>query len=454
MTTIVWLRRDLRLHDNPALNAASSLGEPVLPVFNYAPEEEQPWAPGAASRWYLHKSLQKLQKSLQLIGLDLELDRGPSSANLIKIAKRIGAKRIYWNQLFEPAIATRDQQVQRELSKAGIESKICHDYSLVRPGDVTKPDGKAYRVFTPFWRRLSPKLQQLDRDFNLLEAPRINPLQKVAAHHTDLLMLEITDAHSWSRKLDTYWNAGETDASERLERFIPRAHSYVTQRDFPATEGTSKLSAALHFGEISPWRILSHLRKSVDQHALSEFHEDIEPFVRQLAWREFAIHLLHQFPHSSDNSLDPRFEDSNIWFYDEEAIAAWQKGETGSPLVDAGMQELWETGYMHNRVRMIVGSVLTKNLGQHWIHGAKWFWDTLVDANLANNSMGWQWVAGSGCDAAPYFRIFNPDTQAKKFDTEGRYLGKWLKSPMSNTIPIDLSTTRQSALMRYAEMKK
>lgn len=451
MTSIVWFRRDLRLRDNPALTKAVSLREPVLPLYIYAPEEEQPWEPGAASRWYLKRSLQELQASLQQLGLDLEFAAGPSALSLATIASRVGATKVFWNRVYEPSIIARDANVQRELESTGINAESFHDYAFVKPGSVTKADGTQYRVFTPFWRRLSGQLSALDSRYGLLTLPKIETGQRVKSQQNDIATLKIVDDHPWMQKLETHWEVGEKAALEKICLFSPKIKSYAKQRDFPAIPATSRLSAALHFGEISPWRIFSRLSQGVPA---TELNKELEPYIRQLGWREFAIHLLQRYPASANQSLDPRFENAGIWFYDKHAIESWQRGKTGIALVDAGMHELWETGYMQNRVRMVVGSVLTKNLGQHWIHGARWFWDTLVDADLANNTMGWQWVAGSGCDAAPYFRIFNPDTQAKKFDPQGQYLGRWLKNPSLGDPLIELASSRKSALERYAKISK
>lgn len=454
MTTLVWMRRDLRLSDNPALSAAIALGGPVLPVFIYSPDEEQPWVPGAASRWYLQQSLRELQASLEQQGLDLELMTGPSAAGLIKLAQQTGAGRVYWNSLYEPTILNRDQKVARELRAAGIRPEAFHDYALAAPGTITKADGNPYRVFTPFWRRLTQWLLSREHNFGLLDAPTVKNSQRVQARQKNINALGIADSHRWTQKLQAHWQAGESAATQHLARFDDRVQTYSDARNFPAVPGTSRLSAALHVGEISPWRLFWHYQNQSTNPGQEEITPQAEPFIRQLGWREFTINLLHEFPASTQTSLDPRFEDSGIWFYNEPSIKTWQEGRTGFPMVDAGMHELWETGYMHNRVRMVAASLLTKNLGQHWIHGATWFWDTLVDADLANNTMGWQWVAGCGCDAAPYFRIFNPNTQAKKFDPQGKYIARWLNSPFEDPPEIDLASTRQSALARYAQLQR
>jgi len=452
MTTLVWLRRDLRLRDNPALHAAFNLGEPVVPVYIYSPDEEKPWAPGAASRWYLHHTLTALSKSMKGSGLELLTASGSSADQLIALTERVDAKRVFWNRIYEPGIIERDSMVAEVLQAQGLQVELFHDHSLYPPGHITKKSGDLYRVFTPFWRCLANPLNEASGE-GLYSEPVVGHEPK-ATTPSEIDALGLLDEHPWHEKLLAYWQAGETAAKAHLSGFLEKLNGYKKGRDFPAQDATSRLSVALHFGELSPWRIVDALRPAYQGEHGKQAALNADAFLRQLGWREFAINLLHMAPNSPDYSLQKKFEDSGVWFHDQKHIDQWQQGNTGFPLVDAGMAELWETGWMHNRVRMVVASMLTKNLGQHWIHGARWFWDTLVDADLANNTMGWQWVAGCGCDAAPYYRIFNPETQAKRFDPDGQYISQWLDSAQLSAPIVDLASSREDALTRYAQIPK
>ena len=418
---LVLLRRDLRLGDNPALSAACAAHAQVLPVYVHAPQEESPWSPGAASRWWLHHSLQSLQQSLAAQGGSLCIMRGDTGEVLRALIKRSGATAVYWNRRYEPAAIVRDKALKAALraDRAAVES---HPGNLwCEPWALATAEGKPYRVFTPFWRSLRTRL------------PAGEPLP--AAHAGEWLQcpdslpiesLGLLPRIPWADGLAQAWHPGEAGAREQLQIFIDDAASHYTElRDLPARHGTSRLSPHLHFGEISP-RQIQHALQAHAEHIDRGRRPDIEPYLRELGWREFAHHLLYHFPATPTANFNPRF-DAFKWARDDAtAITRWQQGRTGVPLVDAGMRELWHAGWMHNRVRMIAASFLTKNLRQHWHHGARWFWDTLVDADLANNTLGWQWVAGCGADAAPYFRVFNPYTQAAKFDPEAVYLKRWL----------------------------
>ncbi|KAB7624069.1 cryptochrome/photolyase family protein [Alkalilimnicola sp. S0819] len=410
---LVWLRRDLRLTDNPALNAAARRG-PVLPVYIHALAEEAPWAPGAASRWWLHHSLAALTEALAARGLPLVLRQGPSLQTLQALVRETGARELHWNRLYEPAIIARDKTIKAALRAQGLRV-TSHQAALLRePWELRNRQGKPYRVYTPFWREARRGLsvgdpEPLPDDCRGAEAPASEPLQALA------LLPRIR----WEAGLAERWRPGEAAALARLRRFAARGlRGYAERRELPAEAGTSGLSPALHFGELGPRQILAELQ------GLPE-GEDRQRFIAELGWREFAHHLLFHFPRLPDEPINERFK-AFPWQPDEARLRAWQRGRTGIPLVDAGLRELWHSGWMHNRVRMVVGSLLVKNLGQPWQAGARWFWDTLVDADLANNSMGWQWVAGCGADAAPFFRIFNPVRQGERFDPEGAYLRHWL----------------------------
>ncbi|WP_303749901.1 cryptochrome/photolyase family protein [Stenotrophomonas pigmentata] len=416
-TAIVWFRRDLRLRDNPALQAAIEAGHDVIPVYIHAPHEEGAWAPGAASDAWLHHSLQQLDAQLRAIGSALLLHSGDSMAELQALIAESGAEAVYWNRKYEPATQPRDAAIKRGLREQGVQVESHNGYLLFEPWELATLQGGPYKVFTPFWRNALTRWRLAE----LSEAPR--KLSPVKLSGLPLQALALEPRLGWDAGFWEHWQPGEAGAQEALEVFAEGAlNGYREQRDLPDRTGTSLLSPHLHFGEIAPWRIAYTLEglRSAGRDA------DIDGYIRQLGWREFSWHLLHHFPQTSDVNLNPRFERFAWEPAQPEMLAAWQQGRTGIPIVDAGMRELWATGYMHNRVRMLVGSFLCKHMRMHWKEGARWFWDTLVDADLANNSMGWQWIAGTGADAAPYFRVFNPVTQAQKFDPNARYISRWV----------------------------
>jgi deoxyribodipyrimidine photo-lyase len=417
-TTLLWLRRDLRLADNPALAAALDDSDRLLPVYIHAPDEEAPWQPGAASRWWLHHSLTALADQLAERGSRLIIARGASLPTLRRLIQATGASRCHWNRGYDPALIARDTRVKQALRADGIDCRSHNAALLFEPWQIKTGAGEPYRVFTPYWRRCQGELARLP-----------DPLHASAAlppvpDGVDGLLTEALDLLPripWDVGLRESWQPGEIGAYERLERFIDGAlEGYRDGRDLPAHIGTSRLSPHLHFGEISPRQIVGRLAQA------GLGGSDVDAFVRELGWREFSYHLLYHFPQTPESPLNPRFVDFPWRDGDTEPLLrAWQRGRTGIPIVDAGMRELWHTGWMHNRVRMIVASLLTKNLRLPWQHGARWFWDTLVDADLANNTQGWQWSAGSGADAAPYFRIFNPVRQGERFDPDGTYVRRW-----------------------------
>ncbi len=417
--SLLWFRRDLRLDDNPALQAALRDGA-VVPVYLHAPEEENPWAPGAASLAWLRRSLAKLDADLRRLGSALVVRRGPSLATLNLLLDETGAQAVHWNRLYEPACIRRDAAIKQALRERGIAAHSHNAAAWIEPWQIRTQTGDPYRVFTPFWRNLRARLETLP-------APDVRPAMLPHIALPNSVSIEEVIAPPvprWDRKIFEQWEAGEAGALASLERFIDDAAAdYKIARDLPDRIGTSRLSPHLHFGEISPRRILARLR---EERWTATAEAQVEAFLRELGWREFAQHLLYHFPHTAERNLNPRFDDFPWAAFDPAAFDAWCRGRTGIPLVDAGMRELWATGWMHNRVRMIVASFLTKNLRQHWSHGARWFWDTLVDADLANNTQGWQWTAGTGADAAPYFRVFNPVSQAQRFDPAGSYVRRWL----------------------------
>ena len=453
MTALVWFRRDLRLQDNPALSAALQSGQPVTAVYIWSPEEARPWSPGAASRWYLHQSLLSLQRELGKKGIILKLLKGETFPKLMELVSRCDIKRIYWNKIYEPSQLKIDHKVATTALGTGLSIHDFHDHSLFPPGSIKNGSQQPYKVFTPFWRNISKQLLRYQGLENI-DFSSISKAKRIREDCDLVEDLDLLDEKDWHHKLHQYWQAGESAALIKLKRFLSKIDDYPKGRDYPDCDMTSSLSASLHFGEISPWRITQAVLPLWEGRKGENTANSAESFLRQLGWREFAIHLLNTFPQSSDSSLKTQFDDSGIWYNDPNLLKFWQQGKTGIPLVDAGMRQLWETGWMHNRVRMVVASVLTKNMGQHWIHGARWFWDTLVDADLANNTMGWQWVAGCGCDAAPYFRIFNPETQAKKFDPAGKYINRWGDSDYLSLPCIDLRESRKSALERYSRISQ
>ena len=420
-TALVWLRRDLRLADHPALTAASATHERVLPVYIHSPQEEGEWAPGAASRWWLHRSLQALDRALCEHGGQLHLAAGDTLDELTRLIDRSGASTVYWTRGYEPGLIERDSVIKAELRRRGLAVESQPGNLLLEPWRISGSEQRPYRVFTPFWRKLQSQLTAA----RPLPVPRPRQWMRLAGGRP-LDSLKLEPRIAWAGGLERSWRPGEAGARERLRRFCEHALTgYAAGRDRPADSGTSRLSAHLHFGEITP-RQIQHALQGRAARAGAASNAGREVFLRELGWREFAHHMLYHFPGTCERNFNRRFDAFRWAEADEAVLRRWQRGMTGVPLVDAGMRELWGTGWMHNRVRMIAASFLTKNLRLHWIHGARWFWDTLVDADLANNTLGWQWVAGSGADAAPYFRVFNPFTQAARFDPEGAYLKRWL----------------------------
>lgn len=435
--TLVWFRQDLRLRDNLALSAAVSRGEPIIPIYIWAPEDEGEWPPGAASRWWLHQSLGELDASLRKIGSRLILARGHAPDVIRRLVKASHASAVYWNDRYEPAARKCSASVQIALKDLGIEARTFNSSLLVEPDVLFNVSGKPYKVYSAYRRKLLrevPARKPL-RAPARLEAPRQWP-RSVA-----LKQFKLMPRIHWYEAMEQHWQPGEAGAQAALRYFLRHGvRDYRAARERPADHGTSRLSPHLHFGEIGPCQI---------RHALGSRGHGSQ-FLSELVWREFAHHLLFHFPHTTTQPLRPEFE-AFPWRRNQRALRAWQHGNTGVPLVDAGMRELWALGWMHNRVRMVVASLLVKNLLIPWQDGARWFWDTLVDADLANNSLNWQWVAGSGADAAPYFRIFNPLTQAKRFDPQSHYVRKWVKD---STKPIvDLATSREAALKAFKKMR-
>ncbi len=465
MSTIVWFRQDLRLADNPALDSAVQRGEPILPLYIWSPADEGDWPPGAASRWWLHHSLKSLDEALRVRGSRLILAKdhggnGGAPGLLAHLAKRTGATAVYWNRRYEPAAIKCAAAVTKALAAHNIETASFNSALLAEPAEVLNVSGKPYRVYTPYMRRLIRDLAPLP----VLRAPATLRAPAEWPQSVSLASLDLLPTVEWYAGLAERWRPGEQNARRKLKHFIThKLARYRQDRDTPALDSTSGLSPHLHFGEISPRQIW---------HALGPQGRS-STFLHELIWREFAYHLLYHFPETTTQPLRPEFA-AFPWKKNRKLLHAWQQGRTGIPIVDAGMRELWSTGVMPNRVRMIVASFLVKNLLQPWQDGSRWFWDTLVDADLANNTLNWQWVAGSGADAAPYFRMFNPVTQGERYDPEGEYVRRWVPELASfeghsihcpwqgskrNLQPaprpiVDLAASREAALDAYAEMRR
>ncbi len=479
-TAIVWFRRDLRLADNPALDAAVAAAERVFAVYVHAPDEEGAWTPGAASDWWLHHALTTLDASLRARGGGLLVLRSASLDGLRSLIAATGASSVFWNRRYEPAVIARDKALKQALREDGVHVASFNSLLMVEPWQASTLQGTPYRVFTPYWRSISPRVL----DHWPLSIPAA--LDQVLAEPITLATtcgiddLKLLPNIPWDAGFAAHWQPGEAGARAQLVEFLDDAVvDYKADRNRPDHAGTSRLSPYLAWGNISPRQIVAEIHQRDAESP--GFSAKAEPYVRELGWREFSYHLLFHFPETPQRNLNARFDEFPWAAVDEHLLAAWQRGNTGIPIVDAGMRELWQTGWMHNRVRMVVASLLTKNLRYHWSHGARWFWDTLVDADLANNTQGWQWTAGTGADAAPYFRVFNPVLQGERFDPDGDYVRRyvpelarvprkfihqpWLLKPSEQAVCgivgtpyarplIDLAETRDAALQAFQAIKR
>lgn len=471
-TALVWFRRDLRLDDHPALLAALDSCEHIVPVYIDDRAAQGDWTPGEASDWWLHHSLASLQDALEAKGSPLVIREGEALEVLRKLIEESGASEVHWNRLYEPWTRERDTTVKQALEADGLT--VCsHNGSLLtEPWAVMTKTGTPYKVFTPYWRAAKPMAASAEPE----DAPVALTPPKTPLHSQTLQSLGLLPDIRWDKGIEATWQPGERAAAEQAQRFaIDAASNYDEARNLPGIDGVSRLSPHLHFGELSIrrlWQIItSHTPES----------DGREVYLSELGWREFSHYALFHFPDTTDQPMNPKFRHFE-WREDPAQLKAWQDGQTGIPIVDAGMRQLWQTGWMHNRVRMIVASFLVKNIRTHWLHGARWFWDTLVDADLPANTLGWQWSAGCGVDAAPYFRIFNPVSQGERFDPEGDYVRKWVpevaglpkkyvhapwKLPAKDAerlgfeldrdyaAPIaDLKTSRESALSAFKALKE
>ena len=415
-TALVWFRQDLRLSDNPAFAEACSTHEQIIAIYIL---DKKTSLLGGAQSWWLHHSLVSLAESLKKMGLNLLLKQGDPIEIIPQLVKEYSIGAVYWNRCYEPMVIQRDKKVKTILADQGIQVRSSNGSLFNEPWNIKNKSGDYFKVFTPYWKHC---LQTMSVPLEI-SIPKISKTLAVASESVADLNL-LPKNPNWAQGFTQYWQPGEQGAYKQLTEFIEHhLTGYKTHRDIPAKNATSRLSAHLHFGEISPWVIwraieLARLDPACDL-------QSAERFLSELGWREFSYYLLYHFPDLPKVNFKPEF-DQFPWHHDDEGLKSWQQGRTGYPIVDAGMRELWQTGYMHNRVRMIVASFLTKDLFIDWRVGADWFLDTLVDADLANNSASWQWVSGSGADAAPYFRIFNPILQSKKFDPEGLYIKQWI----------------------------
>ncbi|MFF1251191.1 cryptochrome/photolyase family protein [Pseudarthrobacter sp. NPDC058329] len=424
-SSIVWLRDDLRLDDNPALTHAAALGLPVTVVFILDEESAGIRPLGGASRWWLHHSLAALATALEDEGSRLLLRRGPAAVVIEDLAAETSATHLFWNRRYGLPERTVDDAVSVWADQNGVHGSSFQANLLFEPWTIRTGAGGPYKVFTPFWRACLATEDIRD----LQEAPQQLPSPAtgkggVVPPNEDLESWNLLP-HSpdWSVGLAATWEPGEDGARRRLEDFLDGpAEEYGTGRNVPGVEGTSRLSPHLRFGEISPFRVWREIRLRFPR----QVPADVGIFRSELGWREFCWHLLHTNPELATRNYRPEFDRFEWQSLSSGELKAWQQGRTGYPLVDAGMRQLWQTGWMHNRVRMAAASFLVKNLLADWRIGEQWFWDTLVDADAASNPANWQWVAGSGADASPYFRIFNPVTQSKKFDSAGRYLRQYI----------------------------
>lgn len=416
---IVWFRQDLRLIDNPALFHAAQEGQ-IIPLYIYDQEDKNIRALGGASKWWLHNSLTHLDQSLKEIKSTLILKQGSAFNILEKLVAEENIEGLYWNRCYEPYAIKRDQQIKEAFTQKNIDVQNFNGNLLFEPWEIKNKQGGFYKVFSAFWR------QCLENELPFREFPI--PALKNQASSIDSDKLEDWDLlpkkPNWAKDFKNHWQIGEKAALKKLENFLEhKIQFYAQYRDIPEKKSTTTLSPHLHFGEISPRTIIYHLNNLEKTNPILQ--QNINKLKSEIGWREFSYSLLYYYPTLMESPLNKKF-DKFDWQNDAGLLEKWQKGLTGYPLIDAGMRELWKTGYMHNRVRMVVASFLTKHLLIHWAEGEKWFWDTLVDADLANNSASWQWVAGSGADAAPYFRIFNPITQSEKFDPNGIYIRQWV----------------------------
>ncbi|MEV8215087.1 deoxyribodipyrimidine photo-lyase [Leifsonia sp. NPDC077715] len=450
---VVWFRDDLRIADNPALHAAAESGRPVLCVFVWDDATPELRAPGAAGRWWLHHSLVSLGDALERLGARLTILRGPSEQTVTRLLRDTDAAGVFWNRRYGGVERRIDEAVKSTARDDGREATSFGANLLFEPWTIRTGQGTAFSVYTPFWRAClaAPAPRKPGPAPKSLRGAALPGTVKT----TPLDDLGLLPTHpDWAEGLREAWEPGEKAAHHQLEKFLADdLGAYREERDVPGVDATSRLSPRLRWGELSPHQIWHATEERRDRATA----QGAATFASELGWREFAYHTLFEHPDMATVNIHREY-DSFPWpRLHPSALRAWQKGRTGMPLVDAGMRELWRTGVMHNRVRMVTASFLIKNLLIDWRHGEQWFWDTLVDADPANNPFNWQWVAGSGADAAPYFRVFNPELQREKFDTHGDYVRRWVPEWDTGDYPepiVDLKETRQAALAAYDAVKR
>ncbi len=417
--SIYWFRDDLRLSDLPGLKAAAEAG-PVIPVYILDTELGEEWRLGSASRWWLHHSLVALRTALATQGIELILRTGDIATNLVDLVKETGAQHIYCSRHYQPWAESLELNIREAVTGVGATLKRYPGTLLHEPETVATGSGTPFKVFTPFWRACN----------RLHQPSQPTPVAKLSPFQHTLLNEDLDDwqltprSPNWAFGWNDLWQPGEVGGQAALAQFLSNhVQNYSHGRDIPAESNTSRLSPYLRFGNISPRQVWHAAQATkIERHTEADA---IDKFLSELGWREFCYHLLFHFPTMPDEAFNPKFS-FFPWVEDAARLKAWQAGLTGYPIVDAGMRELWKTGFMHNRVRMVVASFLTKHLLINWREGEAWFWDCLLDADLASNACSWQWVGGSGADAAPYFRIFNPITQGEKFDKTGEYTRRWV----------------------------
>jgi len=412
-SALVWLRNDLRIADNPALTAALDTGLPVIAL--YVRETDASLRPrGAASRWWLHHSLNMFGRDLARIGVHLQVEDGDAEETVLAAVQQHSATAVFWNRRYAPAQCGIDTAIKTRLKAGGVRVESFAANVLVEPWDIATGAGKPYSVYTPFWNAIKDRA---------IPSPLPAPQDREPVTASERFDDGYETPH-WADKLNEHWQIGEAAAREKLSNFLADAVlDYPEGRDFPAREATTKLSPHLAFGEISPRQVWH--AATMHAHRSRGSAEAVQKFLKELVWRDFNYHQLYHREDISQVPMQAKFVGLE-WRPADAALGDWQRGQTGIPIVDAGMRELWATGFMQNRVRMLTASLLAKNLLIDWRKGEAWFWDTLVDADPANNPGNWQWVAGSGLDASPFFRIFNPVTQGEKFDADGAYVRRWV----------------------------
>ncbi|TFD50073.1 deoxyribodipyrimidine photo-lyase [Cryobacterium sp. Hh11] len=451
--SVVWFRDDLRVGDHPALHAALARHRPIVAVYVFDDESPGVRPLGGAARWWLHQSLRSLGATLEALGGRLILRRGPAAPIITEIARETDAAAVFWNRRYGSAERMIDTAIKAELRAGGVDAHSFAGSLLFEPWTIQTGQGGSYSVFTPFWSACQAGPPP--------RGPYPSPdtvsgwSGSLATDSLDGWGLE-PSAPDWADGLRAAWQPGEISAQQMLGRFLAESlPRYGAERDEPAQNATSRLSPYLRWGEISPhqvWAATQEAQRSLSGPALASATR----FLTEVGWREFAYHVLFHAPELATKNLRPAFDAFPWPELDHEAVTAWQQGRTGFALVDAGMRELWRTGSMHNRVRMVTASFLIKNMLVDWRVGERWFWDTLVDADAASNPFGWQWVAGSGADAAPYFRIFNPELQAAKFDPHQQYIRANVPEYGTDAYPaplVDLGETRRAALAAYDKVK-